>query len=139
MKNTHKWILTALACLLGGSLMAEPDDSAQDDFAIEPLRDPFWSVGYQPDGWQSARSNLQAQVSVSGSDWEAPASMIRVSGTSRMGRQLAAIINGDIKEVGDLVLVQYNGRTYKWKLKGVNANGKVSLERVGVSNPAIGF
>ncbi len=139
MKTKHRWITTALIGLLAGCLMAKPDASGEEDFALEPLRDPLWPVGYLPDGWKTGRSDAADQASVSGSDWDAPAAMIRVSGTSSMGDQLVAIINGEIKEVGDLIQVQYNGRTYKWTLKGVKSNGKVTLQRVGISNPAIGF
>jgi hypothetical protein len=139
MKTKHRWITTALIGLLARCLMAQPDASGADDSALEPLRDPFWPVAYLPDGWKADRSDLSDQESFNGSDWDAPASMIRVSGTSSMGDQLVAIINGEIKEVGDLIQVKHNGRTYKWTLKGVKSNGKVTLQRVGISNPGIGF
>lgn len=115
------------------------DIDATEDFILEQLRDPFWPVGYFPDGWQAGGADEDELSATVGSDWDAPAALIRVTGTSRMGDKTVAIINGDLKEEGDLVQVSYSGRIYQWKLSGVNANGKVSLERVGISSGVGGF
>jgi hypothetical protein len=106
---------------------------------MDPLRDPFWPVGYFPENWQAEGPAEEAPSLTSGSDWDAPAAQISVSATSRMGDKAVAIINGDLKEEGDLIGVSYGGRIYQWKLKTVHASGTVSIERVGISNAGIGF
>ena len=140
MKKNDRWIAAFLAgLLLAGAGLAEGAFSGKDSFTLEPLRDPFWPIGYFPKGWKSDPVNSKVSDSMSGSDWDAPAAKIRISGTSWMGDQTVAIINGDLKEVGDLIAVEHNGRTYQWILRGVKSNGKVSLERAGVSSPEVGF
>ena len=56
-----------------------------------------------------------------------------------MGDKAVAIINGDLKEEGDLIEISYGGRIYQWKLKKINASGTVDVERVGISNAGVGF
>jgi len=126
-----------LFCFAVGPGRAEID--ATEAFVQEQLRDPFWPVGYFPDEWQVEGAEEEELSTTGGSDWDAPAALIRVNGTSRMGDKTVAIINGEFKEEGDLVQVSYSGRVYQWKLSGVKASGKVSLERVGISSGAIGF
>lgn len=108
-------------------------------FSMEPLRDPFWPVGYFPDGWKTAGSGEPGAEVTSGTDWDAPAALIRVTGTSQMGAQTVAIINGELKAPGELIEVRYNGRVYRWKLKAVQTNGKVLLDRDTVRPDTSGF
>lgn len=64
--------------------------------------------------------------------WDAPAARIRFSGTSRMGAQTVALINGRFSGVGDLVEVRHDGRRYQWKVRQIGTDGKVNLERYAV-------
>lgn len=139
MKYKRKvvFVIAGLFCFFTGQGMAGTDES--NVFSRELLRNPFWPVGYFPDGWQTGNTTEDESSPTTGSDWDAPAALIRVTGTSRMGDKTIAIINGELKEKGDLIQVSYNGRVYQWKLTGVKASGKVSLERVGISNGTIGF
>jgi hypothetical protein len=73
------------------------------------------------------------------SDWDAPAKLLKISGTSRMGSQTAAIINGNVKLIGDLVEIHYSGRIYQWKLTDVSPDGRVKLERHAVKKEAAGL
>ena len=136
-KSRVVWIAVLLASLVGapGGSIA----SIEEPFSLEPLRDPFWPVGFFPENWQADEPDENAPSPTSGSDWDAPAAQIRVTGTSRMDDKTVAIINGDLKEVGDSVEVSYGGRIYQWKLKEINASGKVRLERVSISAGTIGF
>jgi len=129
--------MTILFYVAVGQGIAEIDEPGE--FFQEKLRDPFWPVGYFPDGWLTGEEQENEPSPTTGSDWDAPAALIRVTGTSRMGDKTVAIINGDLKEEGDLIQVSYSGRVFQWKLTGVKASGKVSLERVGISNGTIGF
>ena len=139
MKYKRKVVFTSavLFCFVAGLSVAAIDEL--EDFSNEPLRNPFWPVGYFPDEWQAAGADEEEPSATVGSDWDAPAALIRVTGTSRMGDKTLAIINGELKAEGDLVQVSYSGRVYQWKLSGVKASGKVSLERVGISNGTMGF
>jgi len=115
------------------------EESTTGAFSMEPLRDPFWPVGYFPENWQTESSEEEMHSVTSGPDWNAPASQISVSATSRMGDKAVAIINGDLKEEGDFIEISYGGRIYQWKLKTIHSSGKVDIERVGISNAGIGF
>lgn len=139
MKYKLKVVISvaALLCFSVGQGVAEMDET--EVFSQEQLRDPFWPVGYFPEGWQTGSQEEEEQSVTMGSDWDAPAALIRVTATSRMGNKTVAIINGELKEEGDLVQVSYSGRVYQWKLSGVKASGKVSLERVGINSGTIGF
>jgi hypothetical protein len=64
--------------------------------------------------------------------WEAPRSGIHIAGTSRMGAQTVAIINGKFSGIGDLVEVRHDGRMYQWKIRRIQPDGKVNLERYAV-------
>lgn len=109
-------------------------------FDSERLRDPFWPVGYYPEGWQSGIVEDENEKGIgAASDWEAPTKKLIVSGTSRMDGQGVAIINGKLIATGETVEVFHNGRTYQWKLVRVKPNGKVDLERLAVKSGSIGF
>lgn len=140
MMNTPRQIvLQPLAVLLlAGRLCAAPAAPSDEDYPLKPLRDPFWPVGYFPENWQTGGNEETAPLAAA-SDWDAPAAMIRVSGTSRMGDQTAAIINGEVKTVGDLIEIRYSGRLYQWKLIDVQPSGKVKLERFNVKTDTQGF
>ena len=136
-KSRVGWIAVLLVSLIAapGWTIASLDES----FSLEPLRDPFWPVGFFPENWRTNEPDEEAPSQTSGSDWDAPAAQIRVTGTSRLDDRTVAIINGDLKEVGDFIEVSYSGRIYQWKLKEINASGKVLLDRVKISSGTIGF
>jgi hypothetical protein len=56
-----------------------------------------------------------------------------------MGAKAVAIINGQLKEEGEVIEMIHNNRIYKWKLRKVNPNGTVGLDRLDVSNRTLGF
>jgi len=136
--------ITVLLLFGVGSLVAEVEptlsqDKPTDLFSMEPLRDPFWPVGYFPDDWKTTGSDQNESAATSGTDWDAPAALIRITGTSRMGTQTVAIINGELKAPGELIEVRYNGRVYQWKLKKIQSNGTVLLDRDTVRSDTSGF
>jgi hypothetical protein len=93
----------------------------------ELLRDPFWPVGFFPEGWQ--KKSTKNDANMDGQDWKVAASKISIDGTSRMGDKTLAIINGELKNVGDLVVVVYKGKSYQWKIFGIDSSGKVQLKK----------
>lgn len=71
-------------------------------------------------------------------DWDTLASGIHITGTSRMGTQTVAIINGKFSGIGDLVEVRHNGHRYQWRVRRIQPDGKVNLERYAVkTEPAV--
>lgn len=96
-----------------------------------PLRDPFWPVGYFPEGWQKNRSaGDSADAEASG--WKAASAKIRIDGTSTMGGKAAAIVNGKLKVAGELVEVTHGGRVYQWKITAIDADGQIHLKKDSV-------
>jgi len=93
-----------------------------------PLRDPFWPVGYFPEGWQTKSDEGDASTS-DGSGWKAAAAKIRVSGTSLMDGKTAAIVNGKLKVEGDLIEISHEGRVYQWLVASIDARGQIHLKK----------
>jgi hypothetical protein len=145
-RTEKKWRFTgnrtaaavALLIVNGALLFADTLAAPQAEFDLKPLRDPFWPVGYFPENWDSGETAGEQQP-VTVSDWDAPAKLLKISGTSRMGSQTAAIINGNVKLIGDLVEIHYSGRIYQWKLTDVSPDGRVKLERHAVKKEAAGL
>lgn len=97
----------------------------------EPLRDPFWPVGFYPDGWQK-KTVPAGEADLNGSGWKSASGRIRIGGTSRLGGRTAAIINGDLKSVGDQIEVLYEGKTYQWQIIEIDAEGRIQLKKLGI-------
>jgi hypothetical protein len=97
----------------------------------ELLRDPFWPVGFFPEGWQT-KSVDSGDDGLDGSGWKAASAKLRISGTSQLGGRTAAIINGALKSAGDPVEVLYEGKTYQWQIIEIDINGRVQLKKTGI-------
>jgi hypothetical protein len=127
--------------LLMGAALRAPSQDASSSVASataterspvqEILRDPFWPVGFFPEGWRS-QSETQSEAGLEGSGWKAAYAKINISGTSRLGGKTAAIVNGELKVVGDSVLVLHDGLTYQWEIVGIESDGRIQLKRLGV-------
>jgi hypothetical protein len=97
----------------------------------ELLRDPFWPVGFFPEGWQKKKT-VQGSPDVDVSGWNMAAGKIKISGTSRLGGRTAAIVNGDLKSTGDQIEVISEGKTYQWQIIRIEADGRVQLKKLGI-------
>ncbi len=95
----------------------------------EPLRDPFWPVGWFPENWQSDESEAGEQGSLDDAGWRAAAERLAISGTSRMGDRTVALINGEIKKTGDTVFVIYQNKEYHWKILSIADDGRIQLKK----------
>ncbi|MCU0856809.1 MAG: hypothetical protein MUC65_00205 [Pontiellaceae bacterium] len=93
-----------------------------------PLRDPFWPVGYFPEGWQQTQTG-EDPAAMEGAGWKAASAKIRIGGTSIMDGKAAAIVNGKLKVAGDLIEVVHEGRTYQWLISSIDANGQIHLKK----------
>jgi hypothetical protein len=143
-RHINRYWFTGLTALLWiaavSGLSADSTASASQNFpfAAERLRNPFWPVDYQPDSWAKIEDGARSQPA-DDSNWDGPAAQLRVSGTSQMGSRLVAIVNDEIKSIGELVEVHYSGSVYQWKVQDIQADGTVNLERYAVKTEPAGF
>lgn len=105
--------------------------STAEKWEQELLRDPFWPVGFFPEDWQTQGGD-QGESPLEGAGWKAASAKIKVGGTSQLGGRTAAIINGELKSEGDSLSVQYEGRTYQWRIVGISAEGRIELKKAGI-------
>ncbi len=105
----------------------KPIESKIFPYKDRPLRDPFWTVGYFPAKWGEDRKPKKQMSSAS--EWRIPTSQITVSGVSRMGDRVMAIINGELKQVGELVEISYLGKIFQWKVSEIQSDGNVRFDR----------
>ena len=98
----------------------------------ELLRDPFWAIGFFPPNWQK-KANVKSQLGAGDAGgWTAASAGLRISGTSRLGDRTVAIINGEMKSVGEQVGTSYDGKMYQWEIIGIGANGQIQLKKIGI-------
>jgi hypothetical protein len=108
-----------------------PAKESAKELEQELLRDPFWPVGFFPEGWQKKKTVMGSpDVDVSG--WNMAAGKIKISGTSQLGGRAAAIVNGELKSKGDQIEVMSEGKTYQWQILGIEADGRVQLKKIGI-------
>ena len=108
-----------------------PVKESAKELEQELLRDPFWPVGFFPEGWQKKKTVMGSpDVDVSG--WNMAAGKIKISGTSQLGGRAAAIVNGELKSKGDQIEVMSEGKTYQWQILGIEADGRVQLKKIGI-------
>jgi len=108
-----------------------PVKESAKELEQELLRDPFWPVGFFPEGWQKKRTVMGSpDVDVSG--WNMAAGKIKISGTSQLGGRAAAIVNGELKSKGDQIEVMSEGKAYQWQILGIEADGRVQLKKIGI-------
>ncbi len=112
--------------------MPKPLEAQTFPYADRPLRDPFWTVGYFPSQWGEDLKPQKQKTSAS--EWRIPTSQIEISGVSSMGTRVMAIINGELKKVGDIVEIFYLGKVFQWKVSEIQADGNVSFDRYQIIN-----
>ena len=112
-----------------------PLDAKKFPYNKRPLRDPFWTVGYFPPQW-GVELKPEQQKEMSDSEWKIPTSQLEVSGVSRMGSRVLAIVNNELKKVGDVVEISYLGKIYQWKIGDIQADGDVRFDRHQIINDA---
>jgi hypothetical protein len=96
-------------------------------------RDPFWPVGYVPKKVTSivpVEISTQSEVKVDNS-WNEAMKKVVINGvSSRAENAYIAVINGQIKSIGDTVTVNHSGTLYTWAVDGVEPPDSVKLRRV---------
>lgn len=95
-------------------------------------RDPFWPVGYQPDPvrkpTEQKQNNVAPRVKTS---WNDAMKSVVINGvSSRANNEFFAVINGQVKRVGDTVKLTHEGIIYTWAVDKITPPGSVKLRRV---------
>ena len=107
-------------------------DRAQDNVAAV-RRDPFWPVGYEPKQvFRSAESDtpVEPKILQGGIDWEEAMKQVVINGvSSRATDEYIAVINNEVKSVGDHVSIEKGGVKYTWKVESITPPGSVKLRR----------
>jgi len=124
--------LTAVPAANSQTNQGDGTDNASVDAVVEQ-RDPFWPVGYTPK-WvvdKKSEGQVQAVESVGSIDWNKAMKQVAIQGvSSRAGNEFFAVINGQVKSVGETVSVQVDGVGYTWMVEGVSPPSSVKLRRV---------
>lgn len=137
-----RWVLLVfamgMACAVQSSYAQVVQDGGRKDsgpVGSEPKRDPFWPVGYTPSGGQKPdkESTTLEGASSSEKNWNEAMKQVVINGvSSRSDSEYFAIINGEVKSVGDTVSVKRGGLTYSWLVEGIEPPGSVKLRRASV-------
>ncbi len=91
-------------------------------------RDPFWPVGHkaEPDAEAGAR-----KLPKGGIDWSKAMKQVVINGvSSRAGGGYVAIVNNEVRSVGESFSIRYGGVLYTWKVASIAPPGSVKLRRV---------
>ncbi len=118
-------------------------DSSQtsgiNDAPTEPVaikRDPFWPVGYVPEKIRNAEQaevDLEQENLKGNNNWDQAMKQVVINGvSSRAGSEAYAVINGQIRTVGDTITVNYHRNIYTWAVDRITVPGSVKLRRVSV-------
>jgi hypothetical protein len=110
------------------------NDAPTEDVAIK--RDPFWPVGYVPEKTRDAEQveAVQEVESLKGNDnWNQAMKQVVINGvSSRADNEAYAVINGQIRTVGDTITVNHQRNIYTWAVDRITSSGSVKLRRVSV-------
>jgi len=96
-------------------------------------RDPFWPVGYAPKIIKSVMPKGTPEQGVAKVDnsWNEAMKKVVINGvSSRAKNAYCAVINGQVKSVGDTVTINHGGTIYTWAVDGIEPPSSVKLRRV---------
>jgi hypothetical protein len=103
---------------------------------VTVMRDPFWPVGYQPINRSGDVKNVTEKVltaSNGSTDWNAAMKQVVINGvSSRGGNEYVAVINNEVKMVGETISIFYGGTQYSWIVQSITPPKSVQLRRVSV-------
>jgi hypothetical protein len=129
-------ILIGTAGLLPAVSLAEYSGgtSNANNQASVVKRDPFWPIGYTPVKVENKAESNQHKIlaGTSGAtDWSAAMKQVVINGvSSRAGNEYVAVINNEVKVVGESVSVSVGGIQYTWKVDRITPPSSVKLRRL---------
>lgn len=93
------------------------------------LRDPFWPIGEQPEGWGQKEDGKKDEFEGL-KRWELAIKEVKISGISKdhEGNYFASIRGQGVVEKGDIITADYGGLTYSWRIKEVTQRGIVPIK-----------
>jgi ABC-type glycerol-3-phosphate transport system substrate-binding protein len=107
------------------------NDASEQEAVLK--RDPFWPVGYVPIKINSvipSENPKQSAVKVDNS-WNEAMKKVVINGvSSRADNTYIAVINGQIRSIGDTVTINHGGTIYTWAVDGIEPPDSVKLRRV---------
>ena len=94
-------------------------------------RDPFWPVGYVPEKSIQVESGQKITSPAVSTDWNGAMKLVAINGvSSRADDEFFAVINGQVKRVGETVTLKHEGTIYTWSVDSITPPGSVKLRRV---------
>jgi hypothetical protein len=97
-------------------------------------RDPFWPVGYRPEQPQDKKEVARQQILIGENgttDWNVAMNQVVINGvSSRGGNEYMAVINNEVKTVGESVSIWFGGTHYTWQVESIAPPGSVKLRRI---------
>ena len=107
------------------------DDAPTPSSVIQ--RDPFWPVGFEPKRsvvTETTDENVTVRVE-QGTDWNKAMEQVAIQGvSSKAGHESYAIINGQVKSVGETVTIRVGEINYTWMIEGISPPSSVNLRRL---------
>lgn len=96
-------------------------------------RDPFWPVGYVPKIIANVipKGTSEQGVAKVDNSWNEAMKKVEINGvSSRANNAYCAVINGQVKSVGDTVTITHGDTIYTWAVDGIEPPSSVKLRRV---------
>ena len=134
--NTYLVLLLGFCGLMPNISQAETGGGTNNanKEVVAIARDPFWPVGYQPKRIQGQEEIARQQILAgpnSETDWDVAMSQVIINGvSSRGGNEYIAVINNEVKMLGESVSIWFGGTRYTWKVESIAPPGSVKLRRV---------
>ncbi len=98
--------------------------------SVSTMRDPFWPVDFVPEEI-AEKGNLKRKRAPEGVNWSKAMEQVSIQGvSSRAGNEFFAIINGQIKTVGETVSVKSSNVIYTWAVDSIAPPSSVKLRRI---------
>ena len=128
-------ILLVLSIGLASTAYSQSNKSDGMDDALKeksvPKRDPFWPVGYVPEGEVKVDDEQKIVIPVVNNNWNEAMKNVVINGvSSRADHEFFAVINGQVKSVGERVTLKHEGTVYTWAVERITPPGSVKLRRV---------
>ncbi len=138
-KTLHGYLLATFLMGVAGVFpqlsMAESNDgriNAKEN-VVSVKRDPFWPVGYTPEGEGDPTEITPKQGVGSSDDWDEAMKQVIINGvSSRADNEYIAVINNEVKSVGESVSAWLGGTRYTWVVDSITPPGSVKLRRHAV-------
>lgn len=127
--------LVGLVGVCAPVVMAESDDGRvnANDNVLAMKRDPFWPIGHTPESVMrssTAKMPNQARKGTGTIDWEEAMKRVVINGVSnRAENEYIAVINSEVKSVGETVSTLFKGIRYSWTVESITPPGSVKLRR----------